>query len=116
MEFRSENIHVVVHAPPNAAAKEMLTPDALRFAGTLCAKFEGRRQELLQARKAKTIEYDAGELPHFVSNSPAARDPSWRCAAIPNDVQDRRVEITGPVDRKMVINGLNSGAQVHGGF
>jgi malate synthase len=113
MEFRSENIHVVVHAPPNAATKEMLTPDALRFVGTLCAQFEGRRQELLLARKAKAIEYDAGELPHFVSNSPAAKDPSWRCAPIPMDIQDRRVEITGPVDRKMVINGLNSGAQVY---
>jgi malate synthase len=91
----------------------MLTPDALRFVGTLCAKFEVRRQEILQARKAKAIEYDAGELPHFVSNSPAARDPTWRCAPIPSDIQDRRVEITGPVDRKMVINGLNSGAQVY---
>ncbi|CAB9517604.1 Malate synthase 1, glyoxysomal [Seminavis robusta] len=113
MEFRSESVHVVVHAPRNAAAEEMLTPDALRFVGTLCAKFEGRRKELLLARKAKTIEYDAGELPHFVSNSPAAQDPTWRCALVPHDIQDRRVEITGPVDRKMVINGLNSGAQVY---
>lgn len=113
MEFRSEAVHVVVHAPSNAAAKEMLTPDCLRFVGTLCAKFEDRRQGILAARKAKTIEYDAGELPHFVSNSPAARDPTWKCAPIPSDIQDRRVEITGPVDRKMVINGLNSGAQVY---
>ena len=113
MEFRSENIHVQVQAPRSAAADEMLTPDALRFIGLLCAKFEGRRQEILAARKAKAIEYDAGELPHFVSNSVAANDPSWRCASIPNDIQDRRVEITGPVDRKMVINGLNSGASVY---
>lgn len=113
MEFRSEDVHVVIHAPRSAAADEILSPDALRFAGMLCAKFEGRRQELLKARKAKTIEYDAGELPHYISRSPAAQDPTWRCAPIPRDVQDRRVEITGPVDRKMVINGLNSGAQVY---
>jgi len=113
MEFRSDNMHVQVHAPPNKAADEILTPAALRFAGLLCAKFEGRRQAILAARKAKAIEYDAGELPHFVSNSAAANDPTWRCAPIPSDVQDRRVEITGPVDRKMVINGLNSGASVY---
>ena len=94
MEFRSEDLLVQVHAPRNAAAEEILTPDALRFAGLLCAKFEGRRQELLLARKSKTVEYDAGELPHYVSKSPAAQDPVWRCAPVPQDIQDRRVEIT----------------------
>lgn len=113
MEFRSEDIHVEVHAPRSEAADAILTQDVLRFAGLLCAKFEGRRQELLQARASKRVEYDAGELPTFVKDHPAARDPSWRCAPIPSDIQDRRVEITGPVDRKMVINGLNSGAQVY---
>jgi malate synthase len=117
MEFRSEEIHVKVHAPPSAAAAEMLTPDALRFVGLLCQKFDGRRHALLEARKSKAQEFDAGECPHFLgSNGPAAAaaaDDNWKCAPIPNDIQDRRVEITGPVDRKMVINGLNSGASVY---
>lgn len=115
-EFHSEGLHVVVHAPETAAAQELLTPDALRFVGLLCHKFDDRRRNLLQARKIKALEYDAGEVPHFVSSSSAAAaaaDPHWRCAPIPTDVQDRRVEITGPVDRKMVINGLNSGASVY---
>jgi malate synthase len=113
IEFRSEDIHVKVHSPSSDAAHEMLTPDALRFIGVLCSKFDGRRQALLQARKSKAVAYDAGELPHFVSDHPAAKDPSWRCAPVPDDIKDRRVEITGPVDRKMVINGLNSGACVY---
>jgi malate synthase len=111
-QFHSEDLHVVVHAPENVAADELLTPDALRFVGLLCHKFDDRRRNLLQARKAKALEYDAGDVPHFASNA-ASSDPDWRCAPIPPDVQDRRVEITGPVDRKMVINGLNSGAQVY---
>lgn len=115
IEFRSEQFHVRVHAPPNAAAQELLTPDALRLVGLLCAKFEARRQNLLAARRTKAVSFDAGDVPTFVSPQahPAARDPSWRCAPVPADVQDRRVEITGPVDRKMVINGLNSGACVY---
>lgn len=115
IEFRSEQFHVRVHAPPNAAAQELLTPDALRLVGLLCAKFETRRQNLLAARRTKAVSFDAGDVPTFVSpqDHPAARDPSWRCAPVPADVQDRRVEITGPVDRKMVINGLNSGACVY---
>jgi malate synthase len=90
----------------------VLTPDALRFVGTLCAKFEPRRQALLSSRKSRALALDGGELPAF-SKDPAVQDPGWQCAPIPTDVQDRRVEITGPVDRKMVINGLNSGACVY---
>ena len=123
MEFRSDQVHVQVHAPPNAAATEMLTPDVLRLLGTLHVKFNARRLELLAERKKKAALYDAGDVPHFLhssfdasssnNNNPAVADPTWRCAAVPHDVQDRRVEITGPVDRKMVINGLNSGACVY---
>jgi malate synthase len=119
LEFRSENIHVVVQAPcESISADEILTPDALRFVGYLCNTFGERRQELLKARKVRSIEFDSGEEPKFLSpseknGSPGADDPSWRCASIPDDIKDRRVEITGPVDRKMVINGLNSTAQVY---
>jgi malate synthase len=113
MEFRSEDFTVQVHAPSSAAATEMLTPDALRFVGVLCVKFDARRRALLAARKTQATVYDTGEVPHFVENSPAANDPTWRCAPVPDDIQDRRVEITGPVDRKMVINGLNTPASVY---
>jgi len=115
IEFRSEDIHVRVNAPDSAAANEILTPDALRLVGLLCEKFDGRRQAILQARKQKAVQYDAGEEPKFLDNpnDPARADPTWQCAPVPQDVQDRRVEITGPVDRKMVINGLNSGACVY---
>lgn len=115
IEFRSEQVHVRVHAPANKAAEEMLTPDALRLLGLLCERFDVRRQALLAARKTHATSFDAGDVPHFLSaeDHPAQRDPHWRCAPVPDDVQDRRVEITGPVDRKMVINGLNSGACVY---
>ena len=112
-DFRSEDIHVRVLGPPNAATAELLTPDALRFIGLLCHKFDDRRRALLQARRAKATAYDAGEVPGFVDLPEASQDPTWRCAPVPDDLQDRRVEITGPVDRKMVINGLNSGACVY---
>jgi len=125
MEVRSPEVQVTVHAPITDAAKAILTPDALRFVGFLCLKFESRRRSLLAKRVTKALEYDAGETPHFASSqdsvvpgtnekpSTASADPHWRCAKIPPDVIDRRVEITGPVDRKMVINGLNSGANVY---
>lgn len=96
MEYRSTEVHVKVEAPISEAAKEILTPDALQFVGVLCAKFDDRRRALLAARETKAVEYDAGVLPTFLSpNSPAVSDPNWRCASIPADVQDRRVEITG---------------------
>lgn len=113
MEFRSEGVHVQVLAPDCDAATTLLTPDALRFVGVLCAAFDGRRRALLAARVQRAIELDGGDVPHFITNDPDVSDPTWRCAPIPDDLQDRRVEITGPVDRKMVINGLNSGACVY---
>jgi len=113
MEFRSEDVHVCVLGASSEAAQEILTPDALRLVGLLCSKFDGRRQALLEARRTKATAYDAGESPKFLKGHPASQDPTWRCAEVPSDIQDRRVEITGPVDRKMVINGLNSGAKVY---
>lgn len=120
LEFRSEQIHVQILGCSNNnadadATETILTQDCLRFVGTLCAQFEGRRQALLQARRVRAAAYDAGDVPHFVTdgNSDAVRHSNWQCAPIPADISDRRVEITGPVDRKMVINGLNSGASVY---
>lgn len=113
MEYRSTEVHVKVQAPMCSATREILTPEALHFVGFLCAKFDDTRRTLLAARATRAVEYDAGELPTFLPSESPANDPNWRCASIPKDVQDRRVEITGPVDRKMVINGLNSGANVY---
>lgn len=123
MEARSTSVVVEVHAPICAAAAEILTSDSLRFVGYLCHKFEDRRRALLNARASRAMEFDSGALPHYEGkggsanirepHSHATDDPHWRCAPIPADVADRRVEITGPVDRKMVINGLNSGANVY---
>jgi len=100
--------------PSNEATQELLTPDALRFIGLLCHKFDACRHALSAAWKAKAKEYDAGEVPHFIADSKhPARDPNWHCAPVPADVQDHCVEITGSIDHKMVINGLNSGASVY---
>ena len=91
---------------------EILTTDALDFIATLARAFERRREELLYARIQRQAELDAGKLPDFLAETAAIRSGDWTIAPLPADLQDRRVEITGPVDRKMVINALNSGAKV----
>jgi malate synthase len=91
---------------------EILTPEALAFLAGLHRKFDARRKELLAARKARQARFDAGELPDFLPETKAVRDGDWKVAPIPVDLLDRRVEITGPVDRKMIVNALNSGAKV----
>jgi len=91
---------------------EILTPEALAFAARLQRVFGARRAELLARRAARQADFDAGKLPDFLPETRAIRDAAWTCAPIPADIQDRRVEITGPVDRKMIINALNSGASV----
>jgi len=96
-------------APEHA---EILTPDAVGFAARLQRAFGGRRAELLERRAARQAAFDAGTLPDFLPGTRAIRESDWTCAPVPADIQDRRVEITGPVDRKMIINALNSGAAV----
>ncbi len=91
---------------------EILTPEAVAFVTQLCREFEARRQQLLLRRSARQAELDAGRLPDFLPETQAIRDGDWTVAPVPQDLQDRRVEITGPVDRKMIINALNSGAKV----
>ncbi|TJZ78735.1 malate synthase A [Chitiniphilus eburneus] len=89
---------------------EILTPDALAFVAMLHRRFEARRQELLAARVRRQTELDAGRRPDFLPETQAVRDGDWRIAPVPADLALRRVEITGPVERKMIINALNSGA------
>ncbi len=88
----------------------LLTPEALAFFAKLATKFEPTRQSLLAARAVRQKEFDAGKLPDFLAETKHIRDGNWVVAAVPADIQDRRVEITGPTDRKMVINALNCGA------
>jgi len=91
---------------------EVLTPEAMAFVAKLQRAFGGRRTELLAKRAARQAEFDAGKLPDFLPVTRAVRDGDWTCAPVGADIQDRRVEITGPVDRKMIVNALNSGASV----
>jgi len=101
-----------VSAPSHPEQHRVLTPDSLRFFTELQQRFNGRRLELLAARAERQKRIDAGEKPAFLPQTEGIRQAAWTVAPIPPDLQDRRVEITGPVDRKMIINALNSGARV----
>jgi malate synthase len=103
VEFRGE-------APYSAA--EILTPEAVRFVAELARRFDATRRELLDRRRERQQEIADGRMPEFLPETAAIREKNWTVATIPADLQDRRVEITGPVERKMVINALNSGANV----
>src|SRR6185295_9809141 len=89
---------------------QILTPEALELVAKLHRRFEPRRQELLARRAARQKAFDAGAKPDFLEETKHVRDSQWKVASQPKDLLDRRVEITGPTDRKMVINALNSGA------
>ena len=104
---------ITVRAPMPPLYAQILTPAALEFVAGLARKFERRRRALLGRRADRQRDFDAGAFPTFLSSTADVRDADWRVAPIPRDLVDRRVEITGPVDRKMVINALNSGAQVY---
>jgi malate synthase len=101
---------VAVSGVISPAFAEILTPEALGFVAKLHRKFESRRQELLAARAARQKEFDSGKLPDFLPQTKKIREADWVVAPQPKDMLDRRVEITGPTDRKMVINALNCGA------
>jgi len=103
---------VIVRGPMAEGYDTILTPEALSFFAALQRKYNGRRKELLAARMERQKKFDAGELPDFLPETQSVRDGDWKIAPVPADLQDRRVEITGPVDRKMIINALNSGAKV----
>lgn len=95
-----------------SGAEAVLTPEALAFVEDLHRRFEPRRRALLDARAERQRTFDAGALPDFRDDGADVRAGDWRVAPTPADLQDRRVEITGPLDRKMMINALNSGAKV----
>ncbi len=101
-----------IKAPEIEGTAAILTPAALDFLSALITKFEAERSVLLARRGARQLRLNAGELPDFLSETAAIRADGWKIRDIPPDLADRRVEITGPVDRKMVINALNSGAKV----
>lgn len=106
-----ENVRVLGALP--LEFREIITPDAMRFLSFLHEQFEPRRQRLLDARVQRQVSLDQGLLPTFLPQTQYIRSSDWKVGPIPNDLQDRRVEITGPVDRKMVINALNSGAKCY---
>ena len=101
-----------INGPAVAGSGQVLTQEALGFVARLHHEFEVRRRDLLEQRRQRQAEIDAGEMPDFLAATSRVRSAEWRVAAAPRDLQDRRVEITGPVDRKMMINALNSGANV----
>jgi len=101
---------VEILAPVSPAQSAILTTDALHFVAGLQREFNSRRQILLTQRRERQAQIDAGRMPNFLPHTAEVRKQHWRVAPLPADLRDRRVEITGPVDRKMVINALNSGA------
>ncbi len=93
--------------------QSVITPEAMGFVALLERKFGARRRELLQLRQTRQQRLDAGEFPNFLPETKAVREGNWTIAPLPDDLKDRRVEITGPTDRKMVVNALNCGARVY---
>ena len=103
---------VVLGTPESPDYATILTPEALAFVGELAAQFSPRVTALLTARDIRQRDIDAGALPDFLPQTQQIRSGNWKVGPIPAELQDRRVEITGPTDRKMIINALNSGARV----
>jgi malate synthase len=103
---------IAVHGSMEQRFDEVLTREALSFLAGLQRRFNGTRKALLAARIDRQKRFDAGELPDFLPETESIRAGNWRIAPIPAELTDRRVEITGPTDRKMVVNALNSGARV----
>ena len=103
---------VEIRGPLKPGYEKILTPEAIAFVASLERRFGAERQRLLALRAATQAKLDAGWRPDFPAETRAIRDADWTVAPLPTDLLDRRVEITGPTDRKMVINALNSGANV----
>jgi malate synthase len=104
---------VMITGKPGPRYDEILSPEALAFLAELHRRFDATRKRLLAGRAARQARFDAGELPDFLHHTRHIREGDWKIAPIPKDLADRRAEITGPVDRKMIINALNSGANVY---
>ena len=101
---------VEVLGPVELEHEQILSPEALIFVAHLHRNFNSRRLELLETRKRRQEKFDSGLRPDFLVETSSIRDGDWQVSSVPSDLQDRRVEITGPTDRKMMINALNSGA------
>jgi malate synthase len=108
----SSSEHIVVSGPLSASQELILSTGALDLLVELHRAFDQRRRELLDLRQVRQRELDEGKSLDFLPETAHVRESDWRVAPIPADLLDRRVEITGPTDRKMVINALNSGAKV----
>lgn len=109
---RSVNSAITITAPLKPEHKTILTDEALVFVAELAERFSARRASLLAKRVERQKRIDAGEFPDFLPHTKQIRESEWKVAPIPAPLLDRRVEITGPVERKMTINALNSGAKV----
>ncbi len=103
---------VRIDGPHHPGQDQVLTPEAVEFLADLHRRFNPRRLELLAARAERQKRTDAGERPDFLPETKHIRESEWTVAPIPADLQDRRIEITGPAERKMIINALNSGSNV----
>jgi malate synthase len=104
--------NIKVKGETNASAERVLTPEALKFLAELHQRFNGKREELLALRTKRQESLDKGLLPSFLTETEEIRNSEWQVGPSAIDLRDRRVEITGPVERKMMINALNSGAKV----
>src|SRR3954466_2123420 len=111
MSTSSTNL-VSLTVPEGPLEASVLTEPARAFLTELAVRFEPVRQQLLQRRKERAAELRSGKQLDFLPETAEIRKADWKVAPIPPDLQDRRVEITGPVDRKMIVNALNSGANV----
>ena len=110
--MRVQEEQVQITGPVSESQTEILSDQAVGFVARLARNLEDRRQQLLQKRCIRQQEIDSGRMPDFLAETATLREKEWVVAPIPKDLLDRRVEITGPVDRKMMINALNSGANV----
>jgi malate synthase len=104
---------IEIRAALKPGFEKVLTPEALALVAKLHRQFEPRRRQLLALRTERTRRLDAGERPDFLPETRSIREGDWKVAPVPRDLQCRRVEITGPVERKMIINALNSGADAY---
>ena len=110
--FATQQATVTINGLVTEPQQRILTPEATRFLVKLATAFEPRRRQLLEARRRRQQEIHSGVMLDFPAETAEIRRSSWKVAPVPADLMDRRVEITGPTDRKMIINALNSGARV----
>ncbi len=111
--MRGSHPEIELTRPLLAGHAEILNPRALEFIARLADRFTPELTQLLAARQQRQAEFDQGAVPGFAAATQSIRESDWQVAPIPAEIEDRRTEITGPVSRKMVINALNSGAQVY---